>query len=470
MSFDFREPERHLARADGPTAAAMVSAASDLTLVVDDRDVIADLSHNLEGQSGASLHRWRGRQIDAVVREDSRQAMSNALRMAREGQGVRRFDVSHVLEGGGDLPVHYAALGLGGGSAVILMGRDLRLVSDLQTRLLANRQSMERTTRVQKQAEAQYRLLFETASDAIIMVDAATGRIREANPRAAAILGIDTSRAGGRKLAALFGKASQADVKSLLSQVLASGAPARRRIARNGHAPIDLAAELFRAGDLNLTMIRLGTTPPEGGSTAAATGQGIESLVREAAEAIVITDDDGRVVWANESFLTLASAPLAAQTVGRPFGDFLGWSHAERDVVFDTVRRHGRVPTFAGTVRGADGQTTEVDLSGVRLQGGQGAGFGFVMRVRDAESAGHGAANSDVARTAERLAEMIGRVPMKDLVRDTTDVIERMCIEAALKLTGNNRASTARVLGLSRQALYLKMNRFGIVDGEDDGD
>jgi DNA-binding NtrC family response regulator len=59
---------------------------------------------------------------------------------------------------------------------------------------------------------------------------------------------------------------------------------------------------------------------------------------------------------------------------------------------------------------------------------------------------------------------------MKDLVRDTTDVIERMCIEAALKLTGNNRASTARVLGLSRQALYLKMNRFGIVDGEAEGD
>lgn len=46
------------------------------------------------------------------------------------------------------------------------------------------------------------------------------------------------------------------------------------------------------------------------------------------------------------------------------------------------------------------------------------------------------------------------------------DVIERMCIEAALKLTGDNRASAARVLGLSRQALYLKMNRFGITDGE----
>ena len=51
---------------------------------------------------------------------------------------------------------------------------------------------------------------------------------------------------------------------------------------------------------------------------------------------------------------------------------------------------------------------------------------------------------------------------MKDLVKDTTDVVERLCIEAALRLTGNNRAATARALGLSRQALYIKLERFGL--------
>ncbi len=36
-----------------------------------------------------------------------------------------------------------------------------------------------------------------------------------------------------------------------------------------------------------------------------------------------------------------------------------------------------------------------------------------------------------------------------------------MCIEAALELTKNNRASAAELLGLSRQSLYSKLNRFG---------
>ena len=53
---------------------------------------------------------------------------------------------------------------------------------------------------------------------------------------------------------------------------------------------------------------------------------------------------------------------------------------------------------------------------------------------------------------------------LKELVRETTDVIERMCIEAALKLTGDNRATAAEMLGLSRQSLYVKLRRFGLAE------
>jgi DNA-binding NtrC family response regulator len=46
----------------------------------------------------------------------------------------------------------------------------------------------------------------------------------------------------------------------------------------------------------------------------------------------------------------------------------------------------------------------------------------------------------------------------------STDLIERLCIEAALELTRNNRASAAEMLGLSRQSLYVKLRRYGLVD------
>jgi DNA-binding NtrC family response regulator len=60
---------------------------------------------------------------------------------------------------------------------------------------------------------------------------------------------------------------------------------------------------------------------------------------------------------------------------------------------------------------------------------------------------------------------------MKELVRQSTDVIERLSIEMALKLTGDNRASAAEMLGLSRQSFYVKLRRYGLGDlSPDDSD
>ena len=70
----------------------------------------------------------------------------------------------------------------------------------------------------------------------------------------------------------------------------------------------------------------------------------------------------------------------------------------------------------------------------------------------------------ELPRSASELTELVGRLPLRDIVRETTDLIEQLCIEAALDLTGDNRASAAEMLGLSRQSLYIKLRRFGIKD------
>ena len=46
-------------------------------------------------------------------------------------------------------------------------------------------------------------------------------------------------------------------------------------------------------------------------------------------------------------------------------------------------------------------------------------------------------------------------------------MIEKMCIQSALELTQNNRASAAEMLGLSRQSLYIKLHRYGITEPSD---
>ncbi|MBK1726326.1 hypothetical protein CKO13_04655 [Halorhodospira neutriphila] len=63
----------------------------------------------------------------------------------------------------------------------------------------------------------------------------------------------------------------------------------------------------------------------------------------------------------------------------------------------------------------------------------------------------------------EQLTGLVGRVPLRDLVRQSTDLVERLCIETALRKTRGNRASAAELLGLSRQSLYSKLRRHGLM-------
>jgi DNA-binding NtrC family response regulator len=70
----------------------------------------------------------------------------------------------------------------------------------------------------------------------------------------------------------------------------------------------------------------------------------------------------------------------------------------------------------------------------------------------------------------EELTSLVGRVSLRDLVRDTVDLVERHFIEAALELTNDNRTSASEVLGVSRQSLYVKMRRHKLADTAPDRD
>lgn len=69
---------------------------------------------------------------------------------------------------------------------------------------------------------------------------------------------------------------------------------------------------------------------------------------------------------------------------------------------------------------------------------------------------------------ARNVMELVGSSTLKDIVSETTDVIEKMCIETALELTRNNRVAAAEMLSLSRQSLYVKLRKYGLLnkDGE----
>jgi DNA-binding NtrC family response regulator len=134
------------------------------------------------------------------------------------------------------------------------------------------------------------------------------------------------------------------------------------------------------------------------------------------------------------------------------------------NVIRDFRPESRAIRAFATVLRGAYGSVEQVEVSAVPALTGETPSYGFVIRNNGIRQALNGQRGRNLHRSVEQLTELVGRVSLKDMVRESSDMIERLCIEAALERSGDNRASAAQMLGLSRQSFYAKMRRHGLGD------
>jgi transcriptional regulator PpsR len=235
---------------------------------------------------------------------------------------------------------------------------------------------------------------------------------------------------------------------------------------RLGTQPTELrlGVSLVRQDGSSLFLVRL---LPQHAEPLAGGDEGrVQEVLRDMPDAFVVSDPDGKVLLANRAFLDLAQLATEEQARGQALSRWIGRPGADLPVLLATLREHGVVRLFASSVRGEYGSTGEVEISAVMAPPGAEPCVGLVIRDvgRRLAIGPHGA--RDLTRAVEQLTELVGRVALRDLVRDTVDLVERHFIEAALELTGYNRTSTAEVLGVSRQSLYVKLRRYQLLAGE----
>jgi DNA-binding NtrC family response regulator len=110
-----------------------------------------------------------------------------------------------------------------------------------------------------------------------------------------------------------------------------------------------------------------------------------------------------------------------------------------------------------------------VDISAVSVVQPR-ACIGMIFRQVDSRQNKDKRIDKKLVRNSDELSMLVGKVPLKDILAETTDLIEQLCIKAALDLTKDNRVSASEILGLSRQSLYIKLRKYGLVDSNKDID
>lgn len=449
---------------DGETAGRLLTVASDVALVVSDTEhgLIRDVSFGSDVLASDLAEQWVGKAWADTVTADSRSKVEALLRDS-SGKGMPRWRiVNHRSLNGPDLPVMYAAVQMQGEGHVVAFGRSMQPMATLQQQLVSTQQSMEREFLKLRQAEARHRLLFQVASEAVLIVDAITRKILEANPAAGRVLGEGSKRLVGRLFPDGFDDASTQALHGLLGAVGATGRTNEVTVrSADGVREFVTSASLFREERASFFLIRL--TSPNASQAAVPTQQSkVLEIVAGAPEGFVVTDLDGRVLFSNRAFLDLVQLATEEQARNESLERWLGRPGVDFGLLTAQLREHGSLRLFATQLRGEYGSNSDVEICAVSVVDGEEPCFGFTIRDVGQRVTFDRQVSRDKPRTMAQLTELVGRVPLKDLVRESTDMIEKLCIEAALEITGDNRASAAEILGLSRQSLYAKLRRYGL--------
>lgn len=462
----FDAPKKSLGGLDPEAAATLIAATTDVALVLDRQGVIRDLSFGSAEMSAEGYGSWIGQAWVDIVTVESRPKVEALLREAAANSATRWRHVNHPSAKGADVPVLYSAIRVGKDGGMVVVGRDLRSVAALQQRLVAAQQSMERDYWRLRHVETRYRLLFEMSAEAVLIVDAATLRITEANPAAAELLEENVKRLVGRTFPEGFDTDSMQAIKALIGATRTAGRSddLRVRLASGKHEFL-LAASLFRQENSAYFLVRL-ARQDAGASVDVVPKRksAMLELVENAPDGFVVTDLTGRILTANRAFIDLAQIATEELVRGESLERWLGRPGVDLKVLTSNLRQHGAVQLYATTLLGEFGTSTEVEISAVAVPHAEEPCLGFTIRNVGRRLMADSRAGRELPRSVEQLTELVGRVSLKDLVRESTDLIERLCIEAALELTGDNRASAAEMLGLSRQSLYVKLRRYGLGD------
>jgi transcriptional regulator PpsR len=441
---------------DAEAAMKLAMMAGDVTLVLDETGTILDAA--FDPREFPSFSSFVGTNWIDTVTDESRPKVMEMLAAARRGEVQHWRQVNHPAREG-DLPVRYSVLSVDGGRHRIAFGRDLREAGKIQQRLLQVQQSLERDYLRMRQLEARYRMLFERSTEPVMIVEAGTLRIREANPAAHTLVGARSASLPGKKLLNFIDRNSHEAVQTLVGAALVSDtvSPVRIRIAR-GQREVMAVVSGFTQDRGQFLLVRLvpATDRPAGEFSP------VLALVDQMPDAFVVADGNLDIVTANAAFVELLQAASVDQLRGRPLSASIGRPGIDLELIEGQIDQHGAARNVATVLRvGNDLEGEPVELSAVRTTGDEGY-YAFVIRPIGRRLRDLPPGAQDLPRSVEQLTDLVGRMSLKDIVRESTDLIERLCIEAALSYTSDNRASAAEILGLSRQSLYSKLHRYGL--------
>lgn len=447
----------------------IVTSSCDVALVVSREHVVETVLVNPQMGIGAKVAHWQGARLADLLAPESWSKLE--FRLAGTELDTHRpmvVELTHADDSNFQFPISYAITRTSADGSILMCGRDQRPLAELQQQLVKAHLSLERDYEAQRELETRYRVLMELYPTPVMIISMSSGKIVDVNAATAELIGLSRSDLIDAPLAQEFEGRRRGELLDSLANL--SGAETSGSLeltVKRNKRKVSVSSTIFRAaGDrLLLCRIALGET---GKAQVSDLSDMMERLFYKGIDAVVFLDGDGAIKTANDAFLNLTDSSSLAMVQGRSFAEFLARGSIDLRVLIDNVRRVGHLRHFATRLNTDYSGQVAVELSATWFSDRASPCIGLVIRNSSVAEATRWPADVAGNEGLKNVMQLVGYSTLRDIVAETTEIIEKMCIETALELTGNNRVAAAELLSLSRQSLYVKLRKFGLLSKEVD--
>ncbi|WP_238372861.1 transcriptional regulator PpsR [Heliomarina baculiformis] len=455
---------------DSEYLPTVLASASDIALVVShDGEVISVLSEEQSSRYG-NLDHWKGRPLSEFLTIESRPKLQSVLdRFAKGHDKSITAELNHRDNATWQFPIRYHVHKVSREGTLLMIGRDLQQVAEAQQQLVQAQISLERGYEERREFDARYRMVMASTREAFVLVNVNDGRVRDLNDAAANLLGSGVEELKGSAFAQEFKDRRRTEFTESLLSIAMSEQPADLSVmTRASRRFVSIVPNLFRAAGERYLLCRLDAEDTEH-LVDDRLSLNLNALFRDGKDAIVFTDTKGVIESANEAFVDMIDFGNASDVKGRSIADYLSRGQIDMTILLENAARSGHMRVYSTRLKNELGGWTAVEISVSYLNLRARPSLAFLVRDASRVEAMRTTLNPQSEEAVhQNVVELVGSAKLKDIVAETNDVVEKLCIETAIELTRNNRAAAAEMLGLSRQSLYVKLRKYGLHDSESD--
>ena len=442
----------------------MVFHFGDINMVINSSGDVLKVS-TPKGSPLTDLSDWTNKNMNDLLTLESREKFDAHMESISEinRAATRSFELNHISAKTGEFPVRYKGIRIGRTSNILLVGTDLTPVAEIQKKFVNSQLALEREYTKYRNYETRYKVLIEFTTDPIIVIDAYTGLIIDSNPSGQKIFTSKKEKFVGQKI----DKFISWDININTLEVLKSDATAnltRTAVLKDKEKSpkIKITPTIFRAENELCLMLKV-TAADENPSAPNEFPEILQKFYENTKDSVIFIDKSGVIKYANSSFLSLCKSGSDQLVLGKSFSDFLARGFIDLKVLIDAALENGTTMPFTTQFLSAYDIKIDIEITGTKLFSEFGTFICFLIRY-SSDAVKQDSNDSAVSEQAtQNIMKLVGSAPLKELVADTNDIVEKICIETALKMTKNNRVATAEMLTLSRQSLYVKLRKYNLL-------